>query len=281
MTRVHKASPFALLATGHGSMIVSRNDYLMVGESSGVGVGWQLFSSNLFDAEEVDSALDLLRLRRRHFGDGVIALDCGANIGVHTIEWANLMTDWGSVFAIEAQQRIYYALAGNIAINNCFNASALHAAVGAETGSVLMPLLDYGKPASLGSLEIKPSANSDFIGQIVDYQGGPKVEVNLVALDEFGFPRLDFLKLDIEGMELEALEGARRTIETCRPIILVEHVKATPGVLQPWLEVRGYRCFQMPMNILAVHQDDPCLASISPAGQPTGEDHAPSKAGQS
>jgi FkbM family methyltransferase len=269
MTRVHKASPFALLATGHGSMIVSRNDYQMVDETSGVGVGWQLFSSSQFDAEEVDTALELLRLRRRHFGDGVIALDCGANIGVHTIEWANLMTRWGRVYAIEAQERIYYALAGNIAINNCFNASAVHAVVGAQSGTVLMPLLDYGRPASLGSLEVKPSANSDFIGQTVDYQTGPKVEVTQVALDDFGFPRLDFIKLDIEGMELEALEGARHTIDICRPIMLIEHVKAKPGVLQPWLEARGYRCFQTPMNILAVHQADPSLASISPDGQPS------------
>ena len=32
--------------------------------------------------------MQLLALRRRHFGDGVIAVDCGANIGVHTVEWA-------------------------------------------------------------------------------------------------------------------------------------------------------------------------------------------------
>ena len=267
MTRVHKASPFTLLATGHGSMIVSRNDYHMVGDNLGVGVGWQLFSTNQFDADEVDTALALLRLRRTHFGDGVMALDCGANIGVHTIEWANLMTRWGRVFAIEAQERIYYALAGNIALNNCFNASAMHAAVGARSGATLMPSLNYGKPASLGSLEIKPSANSSFIGQAVDHQSGPKVQVNLVALDDFGFPRLDFIKLDIEGMELEALEGARRTIDTCRPILLVEHIKAKPGALQPWLEARGYHCFQTPMNILAVHQDDPSLGSISPTGE--------------
>jgi hypothetical protein len=101
---------------------------------------------------------------------------------------------------------------------------------------------------------------------VVDHQAGPKAQVKLVALDDFGFTRLDFLKLDIEGMELEALEGARRTVETCRPIMLVEYVKARPGVLHAWLEARGYRCVQAGMNILAVHQDDPCLASISAAG---------------
>jgi FkbM family methyltransferase len=263
MSRVPKASPFTLLATGHGSMIVSRNDFTMTSETNGIGVGWQLFCNGQFDAEEVDLALKLLELRRTHFGDGVIAIDGGANIGVHTIEWANLMTRWGRVFAIEAQERIYYALAGNIALNNCFNASAVHAAVGARSGAIEIPVLDYARPASLGSLELKPSAHPDFIGQVVDHEGGRKVQVNLVAMDDFGLPRLDFLKLDVEGMELEALEGGRRTIETYRPIMLVEHIKAGAEVLQPWLEARGYQCFQTRMNILAVHKDDPSLASIT------------------
>ena len=47
-------------------------------------------------------------------GDGVVAVDGGANIGVHTIEWATAMTGWGSVIAIEPQERIYYALAGTL-----------------------------------------------------------------------------------------------------------------------------------------------------------------------
>lgn len=134
MSRIHKPAPFVILSTGHGTMIVNRNDYFMTSANEGFGVGMQLFETSLFDAPEVDSVLQLLQLRRAHHGDGVVALDCGANIGVHTLEWAHLMTGWGSVVAFEPQERIYYALAGNIAINNCFNARALHTAVGGETG---------------------------------------------------------------------------------------------------------------------------------------------------
>ena len=72
--------------------------------------------------------------RRRRRG-----VDCGANIGVRTVEWAKGMTGWGTVVAIEAQERIYYALAGNITINNCFNAHAIHAAVGAQEGTLRSP----------------------------------------------------------------------------------------------------------------------------------------------
>jgi FkbM family methyltransferase len=259
MARINKPAPFAILATGHGSMIVNRNDYRMTGPDEGVGVGLQLFATSLFDADEVDTVLELLRVRRAHFGDGVVALDCGANIGVHAVEWAGLMTGWGTVIAFEPQERIYYALAGNLAINNLFNARAVHAAVGARSGAIQMPLLDYTRPSSFGSLELKPSANPDTIGQPVDYESGPKQEVSLVALDDLGCARVDFIKLDVEGMELEALQGAERTGAACKPILLVEYVKAQPGVLEAWLKARGYRCFKTHINILAIHEGDPSL----------------------
>ena len=116
---------FVLAASEHGTMIVNRFDYRMVGENQGIGVGYQILESAAYDAAEVNAALGLLALRRQYFGDGVVAIDCGANIGVHTVEWAKRMTGWGNVLAIEAQERVFYALAGNIAINNCFNARAL------------------------------------------------------------------------------------------------------------------------------------------------------------
>jgi hypothetical protein len=77
-------------------MIVNRFDYRMVDERSGIGVGFQILEGGSFDAQEVDLALSPLGLRRQYFGDGVLALDCGANIGVHTIEWAKRMSGWRS-----------------------------------------------------------------------------------------------------------------------------------------------------------------------------------------
>jgi len=144
---------FVIAATDHGTMIVNRFDYHITRDSRkiGFGVGFDLLGKGSFNPAEVNLVFRLLDLRRQHLGDGVVAIDCGANIGVYTVEWAKHMTGWGSLIAIEAQEWIYYALAGNIAINNCFNARAIHAAVAERQGTMKIPVLDQASAAPRAS----------------------------------------------------------------------------------------------------------------------------------
>jgi FkbM family methyltransferase len=259
-----KPAPFVLVSSGHGAMIANVNDYrpATTTEAGIYGVGSQLFRNSVYDPDEVNLALLLLNLRLQHFGPGVVAIDCGANIGVHTIEWARHMTGWGEVTAFEAQERVYYALCGNIAINNCFNASAVHAAVGGEIGQIQVPDLDYAAPASFGSLELRQGAGNEAIGQAVNYAAASR-GVLLVTLDHSPRTRLDFVKMDIEGMELEALQGAAQTLKDHRPILSLEHIKAKPGSLQAFLEDLDYRCFTLESHVIAVHRDDPGLEAVA------------------
>jgi FkbM family methyltransferase len=266
MQNVPRKLAFVLASSNHGTMIVNRFDYRMLDSQRGFGVGYQILENACFDPTEVKLAVDLLALRRKHHGDGVVAIDCGANIGVHTIEWAAAMTGWGSVLSIEAQERIYYALAGNIAINNCFNAVAVHGAVSSESGVLQIPNPNYLVPSSFGSLELRQRIGNEFIGQAIDY--GNTVNVRKLALDEFNLPRADFIKLDVEGMELEALEGASRMIDKSRPIMLIEKIKTDAGKLRQWLEARGYRIIDVGINMLAVHTKDRTLSDITVVNQP-------------
>ncbi len=175
---------------------------------------------------EVELALQLIESRRRIHGADVVAIDCGANIGIHTIEWATAITEWGSVIAIEAQERIYYALAGNIAINNGFNAIAMHAAVSSEPGIMQIPTPDYFLPSSFGNLELKPRVDTEFHRPADRLFTRKDCHNPEDSIDALALPRVDMIKLDIQGMELEALEGAQHKIGRSHPIILVESIKA-------------------------------------------------------
>ena len=74
---------FVLAAFNHGTMIINRFDYRMSGRSSGIGAGGGTGGGGGIGG-----------------GAYIVAVDGGANIGVHTIEWATAMTDWGSVTAM-------------------------------------------------------------------------------------------------------------------------------------------------------------------------------------
>ena len=262
---------FILAATDHGTMIVNRFDQHATAPGQFYGAGFQLLNQASYDPKEVALLLKVLDLRRQYYGDGVVAVDCGANLGVHTIEWAKHMTGWGVVVAFEAQERIYYALAGNVAINNCFNARVINAAVTSRSGTMKIPKPDYFTNSSFGSLELKKRDKTEFIGQAIDYSEQGMVNVQAVNLDSFNFSRLDLIKIDVEGMELEVLAGAAKYIADKRPIILVEALKTDAQALRVWLENLGYKLIAAGINIFAIHSEDKCLASIdikppSPAG---------------
>lgn len=227
-----------------------------------IGVGSQIFNTQSFDKREVDLALSLLSKRKDIYGSNIVALDCGANIGVHTVEWAKHMYGWGEVLAFEAQERLYYALAGNIAINNCSNARATWSAVGGECGVINIPKINYDRPASFGSLELRPSKTNEDIGQPVKYDSASTYEAPLLSIDSLKLSRVDFIKIDVEGMEAEVLRGAKATLQRCKPMMLIEHIKTKKSDLEKLLKTAGYKRFVLGINVLAVHQDDKIEISV-------------------
>jgi FkbM family methyltransferase len=259
MTDQRSRVPFVLASTEHGTMILNRLDQCTSANAT-FGVGYDLLETGAYEPSECSLMLRLLQHRRQHYGDGVIMLDGGANIGTHTVLMARAMSDWGQVVAVEPQERIYYALCGNIALNNCFNAWAVHAALGNENVSLVMPGVDYQRPASYGSLELRPRTQN--IGQDLDLSTNALDEVVSRTVDSFDFDRLDLMKLDIEGMELQALEGARHTIGDCLPIIFAECLKVPADEIGKFLLPFGYRYRLFTRNLVAVHETDPTLKEL-------------------
>jgi FkbM family methyltransferase len=252
--------PFILVASNHGPMIVNRNDYVSDGRGNTWGVGHGILQTGSHDQQEVNLVLALLERRRRYFGDGVMALDCGANIGVHTVEWARAMCGWGEVLAFEPQEKIFYALAGNVILNNCLNVTVRNWAVGASCAQIEIPEPNYLAPASFGSLELKKTPWTEFIGQQIDY--GKTHPVTQISIDSLQLKRLDFMKIDVERMEEEVLRGASESIAKHCPIMMIEFVKIGRAALERMLLPAGYRCYPLELMMLAVHTNDPLSQHI-------------------
>lgn len=244
---------FVLAALPGSTLILNRLD------AAGAGVAGSLLERGEHEAGEIETVAQLIGLRRQLHGDGVVIIDGGANIGTHTIAWARLLEEFGRVIAFEPQERIFYALAGNIALNNCFNAEAHRAVLGAKSGTMRIPVLDHRQPANFGGLSFLPSVDQS-PGQKVDFSEARTTAVGMVAIDDLGLKRLDILKLDVEGMEPDVLKGAQKTLREKRPIILAETMKCGLAAFDGLLP--GYKVVPAGGMMLAVHHLDPCIEKL-------------------
>jgi FkbM family methyltransferase len=190
----------------------------------------------------------------------VVAIDCGANIGVHTLEFARALGDAGSVISIEAQKPVYYALCGNIAINNCFNVDARNAAIGGEVGSLKVPFVDYHRKSSFGSLELVHGKKNEDIGQQINYGAG--YDVPLITLDSLDQPHVDLVKIDVEGMEEAVIAGGLETLRASRPVLFIEKIKSNLGSMHRTLIDFKYDIHDLGPNILAVSSNEPASREI-------------------
>jgi FkbM family methyltransferase len=161
---------------------------------------------------------------------GMTVLDIGANIGVHTVDLSRLVGPTGAVHAFEPQRLIFQVLCANVALNSRPNVFTHNAAVGASAGTTLVPALD-------------PSSHENYGG--VSLPGAQRGEpVPVLTIDGLDLPACHVIKLDVEGMEAEALQGATSTIQRHRPILYVENDReARSAGLIALIQSFGYRLY--------------------------------------
>lgn len=164
---------------------------------------------------------------------GCVIVDAGAHIGLMAIPIAQAIKEKrGTVHAFEVQRMIYYALCGSIALNDLPNIHAYQIGLGAEKSILKVPFPDYGLEQNFGALSLVEQ------GKI---QGDEVVEI--VTIDGLNLPRLDFLKIDVEGMETEVLKGARQMIKTHQPWCWVEYWKVGADVIQKQFADLDYKFY--------------------------------------
>lgn len=154
-----------------------------------------------------------------------IILDIGANIGVTALGFS-LIAPRGKVYGFEPVPRTYGYLTENIRHNRRSNVTILNAGCGAQVATMTM----HDDTYSAGSFIVQENTFAKNVNA---------VKVEIIPVDKFvsdnKINRIDFIKIDVEGFEMDVLDGMARTLEIYKPIVYME--------LNSWCLIANARVF--------------------------------------
>jgi FkbM family methyltransferase len=218
MTNALIAPPYQLSSTRHGAMLANSNDVYMGQAFLRYGECCEI---------EIRLLLSLLKV------PGMV-IEVGANMGVHTVPMATELARQGrSMLALEPQPVIFQQLCANLAINGLLNVNALSYACGKESGVVSFEVPDYRRLGNFGetSMCARPTTPR------------PHETVPCIRLDDLvPTAAVGLIKIDVEGYELQVLEGSSNIIARSHPVLYVENdrVNKSPQLIQ-WLFDHNYQ----------------------------------------
>jgi FkbM family methyltransferase len=180
---------------------------------------------------------------------GAVCMDIGAAGGLYTAALSHLAGPTGQVHSVEPLPFANLHVARVLNVGRSANVRRHQVALGAERGIDLMsvPIGRFGLVTGRSFLDRRaagPDPNIEFVGQVA-------VTVSVETLDALcareAIRRLDFVKIDVEGAELQVLEGGSEIIDALRPSMLIEieerhtaRYQRTPDDVTAWLFDRGY-----------------------------------------
>jgi FkbM family methyltransferase len=178
-------------------------------------------------------------------------IDIGANNGSFAVDFAHLVGDEGKVYAFEPQRIIYYQLCGNVFMNGLDNVYCYNYALGCVTNTVYMQKADYYDKGNVNFGNIKvDNVDKDINKRFHELEGKLKPDkeyVTQMLLDNFEFNDVVFIKIDVQGYELNVVKGAQKTIEKHRPYLFIEfeddllkEANTSEEELQQYIESLGY-----------------------------------------
>lgn len=169
-------------------------------------------------------------------------MDAGANIGLVAVPVAEAVRPRsGLVYAFEAQRMMFNALCGTIALNDSDNLFVRNQALGAVSGILHCDEPEYGIAQDFG------------LFSLVDQDSSKPIQIEMISIDSLKLPRLDLLKIDVEGMEIDVLDGARSSIATNQPVCWVEYWKIGPASIKAAFSGLDYRFYLMDnLNMLCM-----------------------------
>jgi len=162
-----------------------------------------------------------------------VFVDIGAHIGKYTLHASKEVGEQGRVVSIEPHPLNYGVLERNISINNLKNVISLNVAASHEEMKINLYLHHTSAGHSLKP-EMKPTTHWKTQNLIV---------VSAEPVDQI-LSRLqlnaDWIKIDVEGGEIDVIRGATETIRKDRPRIMVEVWRPNISLLHQYMDALGY-----------------------------------------
>ena len=170
-------------------------------------------------------------------GPGSTVIDAGANIGAFTVAFSNMVGSSGKVIALEPSSESFALLKANLKLNSITNVEAHKVAVGKETVALEVddPRASRNNQFNSGGFSVSNSvsrpqdvtSSAEARGS-ADRQSVDKERIDMKRLDDFvdehpEITRIDFIKADVEGSELDLLHGGAITIQRFRPFLYLEN----------------------------------------------------------
>jgi FkbM family methyltransferase len=165
----------------------------------------EIFYKGVYETDILDLYLSELR-------DGDTFVDIGANIGEHSLFASKMVGAKGQVIAFEPVLGVRDQLCESVAVNGFSNITVFPYACGRERQ--LLPIFKRKGNAGASSLL------SSFSAHATETEAVSVIEADDVLAE---LPRVDFVKIDAEGYEMEVLMGLEKTISKFRPQILFEY----------------------------------------------------------
>jgi len=213
-----------LQTTGFNNLIKAKHGYTIYNKNDRY-IGRSIEAYGEFSEKEVALFRQICKV-------GFVVVEVGANIGSHTLALSKMVGNSGRVYAFEPQRVVFQTLCGNLALNSIENVEAFDVALSDEDGSLLIPDIRYDVEGNFGGVEIDK------------FKSGRKTPK--AKLDNFlELQRLDFLKIDVEGMEREVLLGALASIEKFKPIMYIENDRVDKSqALIALIKDKGYNIYE-------------------------------------
>jgi FkbM family methyltransferase len=181
---------------------------------SGEGAGLRLKLPQNSDYISGQSEIPVQQELARHLGVGGVVYDIGANVGFFSLIAARLVGQAGCVYSFEPVAENAASTCENVRLNNLGNVKLFDVAVGRSSGTAELLLTHWDGGSSLATSAVKPDEPIS------------RRTVQVVALDDLvdreNLRPPSFVKIDVEGVELDVLAGMSKTIASAKPILLYE-----------------------------------------------------------